>query len=221
MYVPPNKIQRARVLKTVFFYENRWAFMRRLASALEGFVNWTRKKRLQAAARLNGTSDIMWENFPFTYGGRRYKNIMEAFPGVQFYDYTKNPFRLQNPNFPSNYHLTFSVAEPTPGNEDHPRIALENGMNLAVVFAVSKGEALPETWGGLPVIDADSHDMRFLDNWEHGIKTPLIAGLRAKGPAIMDESGFVRNGGDAEDEWFSGSPLFVDSQDPIFLMGAA
>lgn len=221
LYVPPNQIQEARVLKTMFFWEDRLAFMRRLAGAINGFVNWARKKRLQAAVRLNGTSDIMWENIPFTYGGRRYRNIMEAFPGVQFYDYTKNPFRLQGRNFPPNYHLTFSVAEPSEQGEEHVQIALNSGMNLAVVFDTGRSGTLPETWAGLPVVDADRHDMRFIDNWEFGIDTPLIAGLRAKGKAVVDESGFVRNAGGPEDEWFSGAYLFEDVQEPVFVMGRA
>lgn len=220
-YVPPNSIQEARVLKTIFFWEQRQDFMHRLAGAIAGFVDWARKRRMKAAIRLNGTSDIRWEAQAFTYGGRRYRNLMEAFPGVQFYDYTKNPFRLDGGHFPRNYHLTFSIAETGAQPQQHAAHALKRGMNLAVVFDTRKNRSLPRTWAGLPVIDADLHDMRFLDNWENRIKGPLVAGLRAKGRAIGDSSGFVRNAGSEEDEFFVGAPVFQATTQPIFLMSGA
>lgn len=224
LYTPPNEIQQARVLKTMFFFEDRPGFMRRLANAIVGFVKWARKRRMHAAIRLNGTSDIQWENIGFEFGGRRYSSLMQAFPGVQFYDYTKNPQRItfaRRAAWPKNYHLTFSIAEATKKNVGHAEQALSQGLNLAVVFNVKKGEPLPRRWGGLPVIDADLHDMRFLDNWENKIDGPLIAGLRAKGRAKVDRSGFVRNVGGPEDEFFSGAPIFEDGPQPVFLMGRA
>ena len=68
--------------------------------------------------------------------------------------------------------------------------ALASGVNVAVVFNTRKGKALPTTWNSLPVIDGDAHDLRFLDpRTPHGI----IIGLRAKGRARKDTSGFVVN----------------------------
>lgn len=216
-YAPPNSIQRARVLKTLFFLEDRALFMERLVSAVAGFVEWARSRRFLPAIRLNGTSDILWENIGFDYGGHRYSSIMQAFPGVQFYDYTKNPYRGGGVRpLPPNYHLTFSVADYTKKNADHADVALANGMNLTVVFNVKKGRPLPASWGGIPVIDADLHDMRFLDNQEHGIKGPLIAGLHAKGRAIKDSSGFVRDAGGPEDEFSVGAIVWEPHNQPIF-----
>jgi hypothetical protein len=54
-------------------------------------------------------------------------------------------------------------------------------MNVAVVF-----DKLPETYMGRPVNDADEHDLRFLD------PQGTIAGLKAKGRAKKDTTGFVR-----------------------------
>ena len=62
------------------------------------------KQNLIPVFRLNGTSDIRWENQ--TVMG--HNNVMDMFPDVQFYDYTKIPNRY---NVPSNYHLTFSRSE--------------------------------------------------------------------------------------------------------------
>jgi hypothetical protein len=53
------------------------------------------------------------------------------------------------------------------------------------VFSTAKGDALPPTFLGRPVIDADKHDMRFID------PDNVVAGLRAKGAAKHDTSGFV------------------------------
>ena len=57
--------------------------------------------------------------------------------------------------------------------------------NKAVVFNLKKSEPLPKTFKGLEVIDGDTHDMRFLD------KPNKVVGLRAKGKAKTDDSGFV------------------------------
>ena len=52
-------------------------------------------------------------------------------------------------------------------------------------FNLKKSEPLPETFKGLEVIDGDTHDMRFLD------EPNKVVGLRAKGKAKTDDSGFV------------------------------
>lgn len=54
-------------------------------------------------------------------------------------------------------------------------------MNVAAVF-----HKLPETWLGYPVMDGDDSDLRFLDPKGH------IVGLKSKGQAKHDTSGFVK-----------------------------
>jgi hypothetical protein len=97
------------------------------------------------------------------------------FPDVQFYDYTKINNRKVS-HIP-NYHLTFSKAD---GNDMDVRIALSNGMNVAAVF-----HKVPETYLGRQVIDGDETDLRFLD------PKGVIVGLKAKGKAKKDTTGFV------------------------------
>ena len=107
------------------------------------------------------------------------KNIMELFPDVQFYDYTKLENRFtKGQKLPANYHLTFSRAE----DNDHKLPEVLKHTSAAVVFS---GE-LPATWRGYPVIDGDEHDARFTD-----AGAGVIIGLRAKGRARHDASGFV------------------------------
>ena len=99
---------------------------------------------------------------------------------IQFYDYSKIANRR---NIPDNYHLTFSYSEANPIYQRQTKIALDKGMNIAVVFR--NKENMPKTFLGLPVIDGDKTDLRFLD------PSQCIVGLYAKGKAKKDQSGFV------------------------------
>lgn len=178
-----NSIQKARIRKTKRFFTERDAFMADLASDVGKAVKRAVKQGFTPAFRLNGTSDIRWEN----YAVPGFKNIFEAFPDVQFYDYTKIPNRK---NIPANYHLTFSLAD---GNDASARLALENGLNVAAVFRdkvkVAQYEAENFAVSGrmFPVFNGDKSDVRFRDPAGH------VIALFAKGHAKKDMSGFVRD----------------------------
>jgi hypothetical protein len=141
---------------------------------------------MRAAVRLNGTSDLVWESMRVDRDGVTYPNVMTAFPRVTFYDYTKRPGRT---NLPANYSLTVSLAE---SNDRLALAELESGRNIAVVFRTAKGQPLPETFAGRPVVDGDVNDLRFMD------PAGVVVGLRAKGRAKQDRSGFVRDGVDLD-----------------------
>lgn len=170
-----NVIQAARIRRTRFYFESRAEFMAVLVNDIKAVIRSAARHGLIPAIRLNGTSDIPWERVAVNGA----ENIMALFPTVQFYDYTKRPNRRA---LPANYHLTFSLAE---NNDANARIALDNGINVAAVF-----RNVPDTFSILgkafPVINADEHDLRFLD------APASIAGLKAKGHAKRDTSGFVR-----------------------------
>lgn len=171
-----NKIQQARIRKTKQFFEDRDWFMARLVKEIQNTIKYALNLNLIPVFRLNGTSDLPWEKFRVTVNGVSYRNLMEAFPQIQFYDYTKVPGR----KVPSNYHLTFSRSA---GNELNVVKAIAAGANVAVVFDNKK--TMPQTFLGLPVINGDETDLRFLD------AKNVIVGLKAKGPAKKDSSGFV------------------------------
>lgn len=167
-----SNVQLARINKTKLFFEDRENFMAQLRKDIIALVRKAEKTNMIPAVRLNGTSDIEWLR----------TGIVNEFPDVQFYDYTKVLNRLTK-DIPANYHITFSQNE---SNGFEVMTALNSGFNAAVVFSTKKGEALPETWNNFPVYDGDDTDVRFQDP-----KGGYVIGLRAKGKARKDTSGFV------------------------------
>lgn len=167
-----NNVKTARIKKTKMFFENRDEFLKILRDDIKSLIKKADKANMIPAVRLNGTSDIDWTRF----------DIMDQFPDVQFYDYTKVLSRLSK-SIPDNYHLTFSKSEI---NIDACKSALNLGFNVAVVFSTKKGQLLPTSYIGYPVISGDETDVRFKDP-----KGGFIIGLIAKGDAKKDETGFV------------------------------
>jgi hypothetical protein len=176
-----NVIQEARIRKTKLFFADRDAFMALLYIDIVKAIKQSAKLGLTPVFRLNGTSDLSWEKYDFTILDHHYANIFEAFPNVQFYDYTKVLGRKVNGI--SNYHLTFSAAD---GNDSDVTKAISQGYNIATVFGIKKTVPMPELYLGTPVYNGDESDLRFLD------PKGVIVGLYAKGKAKKDTSGFVK-----------------------------
>ena len=166
-------IQKARQKKTDLFLDDREEFMQVLVKDIHTFLRACKRKDKKPAIRLNGTSDIQWEYIEI----EGHANIFEMFPDIQFYDYTKIPTRKVE-HIP-NYHLTWSYSE---SNDKYAGWIDRVKDNIAVVF---RTKDLPETFKGRGVIDGDLHDMRFLD------EPNSVVGLKAKGQAKKDTSGFV------------------------------
>lgn len=168
-----NMVQQARINRTKWFFENRAAFMAQLRKEITAFVKKCNKNKVKPAIRLNGTSDLKWEELA--------KNLFTDFPEVQFYDYTKITKRMLRfcaGMLPKNYHLTFSRSE---SNDKDVQHVLAAGGNVAVVFK----DKMPKKWNGVKVINADNTDQRFLD------PKNVVCGLLAKGRGKKDSSGFV------------------------------
>jgi hypothetical protein len=179
-----SNVQKARIEKTRLYVQERETFFGHLVQDIVSLIKKAKKEGKKPCVRLNGTSDIDWENQTLPFGT---KNIMEMFPSVQFYDYSKRTKRViqsrdASQPWPSNYHLTFSRSE---SNQADVEKVLKAGGNVAMVF-----KNLPLLVGGLAfnhlVVDGDLSDLRFLD-----ARLPVIVGLKAKGKAKKDESGFV------------------------------
>jgi len=177
-----NSVQQARKAKTDRFFRERDSFMADLVYSIQSLERKAQREGLVPVVRLNGTSDIPWERVPVKDSRKgSAPNIFQLFPNVQFYDYTKYPLAKRS-NLPRNYDLTFSYADGM--NRDDVVKAMARSR-VAVVFNTPKGHELPTQWNGFPVVDADTTDLRFLE------PKGVIAGLRAKGAARKDDSGFV------------------------------
>lgn len=175
-----SNVQSARIAKTQKFFADKEAFTWQLAKEIGNAVKLATKKGMKPCFRLNLTSDLPWENIKVESNGKKL-SLMEMFPNVQFYDYTKNFKRMLSflkGEMPKNYHLTFSRSE---CNDDKVSIVKELGGNIAAVFR----NELPKSWKNVQVIDGDETDLRFLDGKNK------IVGLVEKGLAKKDKSGFV------------------------------
>ncbi len=163
-------ITRQRVIKTLAYHFDKPRFVATIKKSIKSLLVKAKNKGLTPVVRLNGTSDILWE---------RNTDIIQSFPDVQFYDYTKIARRFDF-GIPANYHLTFSLSET---NEHEARSVLKAGGNVAAVFR----KELPGSMWGHMVISGDNTDLRFLDG------EGTLVGLKAKGRAKRDATGFVRD----------------------------
>jgi hypothetical protein len=171
-------VRDSRKRKAAYFMKERQAFMVEFIAHIEKAQAQAHKEGLKLVVRPNGSTDIPFEGVACERNGKAFRNLMAAFPDVQFVDYTKNPNRFKRP-LPSNYHLTFSRSET---NEAYCDALLSNGFNVAAVFSGS----LPDTYLNREVINGDEHDLRHLD------PKGVVIGLSPKGSrAKKDKSGFV------------------------------
>ena len=152
--VEGSKINQSRIKKTKLFYENRALFMNLLIHEIKRYKAKAEKMGMGFSVRLNGTSDLSPVLFKDPETGL---NLLELFPDVQFYDYTKVYNRIKLMAQYPNYDLTFSYDG---YNWDECLEFLKNGGKVAVVFF---DEKMPKYFGGYPVIDANGYDMRYLD----------------------------------------------------------
>lgn len=175
-----NSVQQSRIDKAKWFHANKQTFMEQLVVDIKKLIRKAEKAGMIPLVRLNGTSDIRWENVRFDYGfGNEQVTIFDLFPDVQFYDYTKMANRE---NLPSNYDLTFSYS----GVSSYAKYieqAKTKGMRIAVVFRTRK--QIPAKFMGLDCVDGDDSDIRHID------PKGVIVALYAKGAAKTDVSGFV------------------------------
>ena len=182
----PTKVK-SRINKTIAFNDSQNDFMNILI--LNIIRNFRKNENQLTAFRLNGTSDILFENiqiyisvglsdfiynkFSFNINSGYYSNIFEIFKhekNIIMYDYTKNKREYQNLLNEFNYHLTFSFdGESNKINIDRCYEAMEQNINIASVINYKKRDILPTKFYSkifdinFDCIDGDNDDMRFLD----------------------------------------------------------
>jgi hypothetical protein len=172
-----NAVQEARKFRTHRFV-NDPQFSLDLDKEINSHANKASRLGLKPCVRLNGTSDIDWIKATAFNG-----SLFGKWAGVQFYDYTKSFSRmmefLTTPDYPKNYHLTFSRSEL---NDYECDTVLNHGGNVAVVF-----DSVPSYFRGRPVYNGDDSDLRFMDpQFLQGV----WIGLKAKGKLARETSAF-------------------------------
>ena len=171
-----SNVINARKNKTEYYLHDKKTFINQLASELIKIDKKANKNTNQTLIRLNGTSDL-----DFIFLLKKYANFdISNYNNLHFYDYTKILGKVKKYSNSKNYTLTFSRAE---DNEQDIFQAVKYGANVSAVF---KG-TLPQTYKGIPVIDGDKTDNEMLKYKGY------ILGLKAKGKARTDKSGFVIN----------------------------
>jgi len=178
-----SNVMLSRLRKTLYFNQYRDDFMAQLSREISLEKAKAKRNGYKLIVRLNGTSDIRWENIALPLINA--PTIFDLHSDIQFYDYTKLANRK---NIPANYDLTFSYSG-LPAYAPYVAKAVANGERVAVVFRnraiVEQMLANGETFLGLPVVDGDDTDIRHLE------PKGVIVALYAKGPARRDQSGFV------------------------------
>ena len=178
-------IQESRLAKKILYFNAREWTIAKLVVEIRKAYEHAKSLGMRLAVRLNVLSDIRWED----------TGILELFPDVQFYDYTKHPgrFGLVRPN----YWVTFSRSEI---NESDSMEVLQAGGNVAVVFHqigrfagnASGRQRLPKSYRGFQVIDGDKTDLRFDD--PRGRSRGKVVGLRLKAPTTRKRQLSIDNG---------------------------
>ena len=174
-FSPSVPVGRAR--KTLLWLAHRDQFAALLRADVEKLQRNAKRRGLKAQVRLNGTTDIRWERYP------EIRAIMESYPQVDFYDYTKFSLSARR-NLPANYKLTYSLSEKANSWTQAQRY-LAAGRPVAVVF---KSAADAQTvisqgaWRGYRTVDGDQHDARFYDGG-------VVTALKPKGKARSGTGG--------------------------------
>jgi hypothetical protein len=167
----------SRLCKTIVYQLcNKW-FLDRLDKEVHNKTIAAQKQNQLVAIRPNVFSDIAFED----------TGIIDNHPGVQWYDYTKNPNRAGA--LRENYWVTFSRSEI---NEWHTTRLLNRGYNVAIVFGHPEKRnktVLPETYKGHEVINGDLDDLRFRDR-----RGGIVVGLELKTHSLKEYQKAIKSG---------------------------
>jgi len=177
-----SSVINSRISRTELYIRDRQIFADLLLKEISKLYVKAVNTGAKIAVRLNGTSDL---DLIAILKNRTGVDILESYgvtlqdsaPDLIFNDYTKLIGKVRK-YAGTKYTLTFSYQ---PGNESECLEALSLGCNVAAVFR----KDLPASYFGAQVVDGDSSDIVMLE------ESAKILGLKAKGPAKRDASGFV------------------------------
>ena len=145
----------ARADRLALFLKNPSLFFEILSRELNLLAKRARKRKLKKAGRMNGTTDLDWSQIRF--GGR---TIFEHFPGIDWYDYTKNPKLAENYQ-QAGVSITFSWYKKAP--TEKVLELLDRGVNIAIAYKdkIPANQKIGDRI--VPTINGDAHDLCFND----------------------------------------------------------
>lgn len=147
-----NRIQNTRIKKTILMLTYSTFMFDWITKEIQLHRQRAEHKGYSFSVRINCTSDIditMYKN-------SNKLNLLEQFPDIQFYDYTKIFSRIDLMRRYPNYDLTYSY---NGVNYNQCMDALNAGVRVAMVFEKS----IPDTFRGFPVVNGDKYDTRYID----------------------------------------------------------
>ena len=170
-----TNVQQARINKTNYYLFDKQKFMDQLAKEINKIALKSTITNEKFALRLNTLSDV-----DFVYQLKKYADLDllndDTYKNIIVYDYTAIIGKVKK-YLGTRYHLTLSRKE---DNEQDVMEALEMGGNVAIVFT-----ELPKTYKGYRVVDGDKTDLE-MTKYKN-----VVLGLKAKGDAKKDTTGFV------------------------------
>ena len=148
-----DNVASARQAKTDWFMADKVGFIAQLTKELTNFEKLCSKNGVVPYVRLNVISDIQWEL-------RANGSIPQAFPNINFFDYTKIAKRLTK--LPANYELMFSYSNAT-AYKVQVAMALKTNVPMSVVGLGT----MPDTFMGKPCVSGDNSDIENLKQRGH------------------------------------------------------
>lgn len=171
-----TNVKKARINKSEYYINDKKTFINQLSKEIVKIAAKSIKQDKKIAIRLNGTSDQDFISIIKKYNNLDLLNS-DQFKNLVFYDYTAILGKIKK-YINTSYSLTLSRKE---DNEKDILEALKLGGNVAAVFR----DDLPTKYKGFDVVNGDSSDLEMIYNKN------VILGLKAKGDAKKDKSGFV------------------------------
>ena len=155
----------ARRWKSALYFSSPELFRAMVILELRALERKAKRLGLVAACRMDGTSDL---------GLAQGMGLVERFPSIKFYEYTKVESRIIDYAPLDNYHLTYSANE----KSNSPRVsrtALRKGLSVAVIVPKGtkpngleanalQGKVLGNYRRFVYLQNGDDGDSRFLDS---------------------------------------------------------
>ncbi|RXJ84920.1 hypothetical protein [Arcobacter sp. CECT 8985] len=191
-----NKIKQARIKRTFKFLLQKDEFFEKLIKEIKALKRKAKKDNLKLLVQLNKTSDILWEKEEFEYKQKKYSNIMELFPEVDFFDYTKYDILKNRKKLPSNYTLIYSRAGLNKGKLIDSWEDLKNYLNNKISIAVVCSNEIKEqllknsTYEDYNIYDASLFETGQVDI-NKNINGSILLHEAKKGTNINTNSAFV------------------------------